>query len=104
MMQRGLLLFFLSGILLICSGCSNFIGFTKEQTAPSTCANLVIERAFKLHEDAKSGLALFLMKEVTINFTRHFMQHQTQCMNPGRSKIVGTEEFHIIMQCKIYRK
>ena len=59
MMQRGLLLFFLSGILLICSGCSNFIGFTKEQAAPTTCANLVIERAFKLHEDAKSGLALF---------------------------------------------
>ena len=50
MMQRGLLLFFLSGILLICSGCSNFdniIGFAKEQAVPTTCANLVIERAFK---------------------------------------------------------
>ena len=61
-MQRSLLLFFFSGIFLICSGCSNFnniIGFTKEQAAPSNCASVVIERAFKLHEDAKSGLALF---------------------------------------------
>ena len=62
MMQRGLLLFFLSGISLIFSGCSNFnkiIGFTKEQATPTTCASVVIERAFKLHEDAKSGLAMF---------------------------------------------
>ena len=62
MMQRSLLLFFLSGIFLFCSGCSNFdniIGFTKEQAAPTNCASVVIERAFKLHEDAKSGLALF---------------------------------------------
>ena len=62
MMQRNLLLFFLSGIFLICSGCSNFdniIGFTKEQAAPTNCASIVIERAFKLHEDAKSGLAMF---------------------------------------------
>ena len=61
-MQRSLLLIFLSGIFLICSGCSKFnkvIGFTKEQAAPTTCASIVIERAFKLHEDAKSGLALF---------------------------------------------
>ena len=62
MIQRNLLLFFLSGIFLICSGCSHFnkiIGFPKEQAAPSNCASVVIERAFKLHEDAKSGLALF---------------------------------------------
>ena len=62
MMQRSLLLLFLSGIFLICSGCSNFnkiIGYTKEQAAPTNCASIVIERAFKLHEDAKSGLALF---------------------------------------------
>ena len=62
MMQRSLLLFFMSGIFLICSGCSNFkkiIGYTTEQAAPATCANFVIERAFKLHEDAKSGLALY---------------------------------------------
>ena len=62
MMQRILLLFFISGIFLICSGCSNFkkiIGYTTEQAAPATCANIVIERAFKLHEDAKSGLALY---------------------------------------------
>ena len=62
MMQRNLLLFFISGIFLICSGCSNFnkiIEFTKEQAAPTNCANVVIERAFKLHEDAKSGLALY---------------------------------------------
>jgi len=62
MMQRSLLLFFLSGISLIFSGCSNFnkiIGFTKEQATPTTCASVVIERAFKLHEDAKSGLAMF---------------------------------------------
>ena len=62
MMQRSLMLFFISGIFLICSGCSNFkkiIGYTTEQAAPATCANIVIERAFKLHEDAKSGLALY---------------------------------------------
>ena len=62
MMQRSLLLFFFLGIFLICSGCSNFdriIGFTKAQAAPTTCASVVIERAFKLHEEAKSGLALF---------------------------------------------
>ena len=62
MMQRSLLLFSLSGIFLICSGCSNFdniIGFAKEQAAPTNCASIVIERAFKLHEEAKSGLALF---------------------------------------------
>ena len=65
MMQRSLLLFFLSGIFLICSGCSDLnkiIGFTKEQAAPTNCASVVIERAFKLHEDAKSGLALFFDK------------------------------------------
>ena len=62
MMQRSLLLFFFSGIFLICSGCSNFknlIGYTQEQSTPTTCANVVIRRAFELHEDAKSGLALF---------------------------------------------
>ena len=62
MMQRSLMLFFISGIFLICSGCSNFktiIGYTTEQAAPATCANIVIERAFKLHEDAKSGLAQY---------------------------------------------
>ncbi len=58
-MQRYLLIFSISGFFFICSGCSNFIGFTKEQTAPTTCANVVIERAFKLHENAKSELALF---------------------------------------------
>ena len=61
-MQRSLLLFFFSGIFLIYSGCSNFdriIGFTKDQAAPTTCASVVIERACKLHEEAKSGLALF---------------------------------------------
>ena len=61
-MQISLLIFFLSGIFLICSGCSNFnkiTGFTKEQATPTTCASVVIERAFKLHDDAKSGLALF---------------------------------------------
>ena len=62
MMQKSLLLFFFFGVFLICSGCSNFdkiIGFTKEQTTPTTCASVVIERAFRLHENAKSGLALF---------------------------------------------
>ena len=61
-MQRCLLSFFVSGIFLICSGCSNFnriIGFGKEQAAPTICASVVIERAFKLHDDAKSGLAMF---------------------------------------------
>ena len=62
MMLRSLLLFFFSVIFIICSGCSNFdniIGFTKEQAVPTNCASVVIERAFNLHEDAKSGLALF---------------------------------------------
>ena len=62
MMQRSLMLLFISGIFLIFSGCSNFkkiIGYTTEQATPATCANIVIERAFKLHEDAKSGLALY---------------------------------------------
>ena len=61
-MQRSLVLFFFLGIFLICSGCSNFnkiLGFTKEQATPTTCASVVIERAYRLHEDAKSGLALF---------------------------------------------
>ena len=61
-MQKSLLIFFLSEIFLICSGCSNFnkiIGFTKEQAGPTTCASVVIESAFILHENAKSGLAMF---------------------------------------------
>ena len=64
MIKRSSLLFFFSGIFFICSGCSNFVGFTKEQTAPTTCANIVIERAFKLHEDAKSGLAMFFDERI----------------------------------------
>ncbi len=61
-MLRSLLFLFLSGVFFIGSGCSNFkkiIGYTKEQNAPTKCANIVIQRAFQLHEDAKSGLALF---------------------------------------------
>ena len=61
-MQRSLLSFFVSGFFLICSGCSNLnkiTGFTKEQATPTTCASVVIEIAFKLHDDAKSGLAMF---------------------------------------------
>ncbi|MBS1255340.1 MAG: hypothetical protein MAG581_01140 [Deltaproteobacteria bacterium] len=57
--QNKLLFFIVSGILFVGSGCSNIIGFTKEQTTPTNCADLVIERAFNLHEEAKSGLALF---------------------------------------------
>ena len=59
MIQRSLLIFIIFGILQICSGCSKFVGFTKEQSKPTSCANILIERAFKLHENAKSGLALF---------------------------------------------
>ena len=37
----------------------NIVGYTQEQAMPTSCANIVIGRAFELHEDAKSGLALF---------------------------------------------
>ena len=42
------------------SGCSKLTEFTKEKTTRKvSCADLVIERAFNLHENAKYGLALF---------------------------------------------
>lgn len=49
-------------VFFLGSGCSKWkqlIGFTKDSTAPASCADSVIERAFNLHEDAKSGLALY---------------------------------------------
>ena len=49
-------------VVFLGSGCSKWkqlIGFTKDSTAPASCADRVIERAFNLHEDAKSGLALY---------------------------------------------
>ena len=62
MKQRSIVLLILCGYIIICSGCSNFkniIGYTKNQATPTSCSNIVIERAFQLHENAKSGLALF---------------------------------------------
>ena len=62
MKHRSILLLFICGNFLISSGCSNLkniIGYTKNQATPTSCANIVIERAFQLHENAKSGLALF---------------------------------------------
>ena len=47
------------GILFLSSGCSQLTDFTKEATGPVSCADYVIEKAFDLHENAKSGLALF---------------------------------------------
>ena len=52
-----LLLF--TGIVLLSPGCSQLTDFTKDATGPVSCADFVIEKAFNLHEDAKSGLALF---------------------------------------------
>ena len=52
-----LLLF--TGILFLSFGCSQLTDFTKDATGPVSCADFVIEKAFNLHEDAKSGLALF---------------------------------------------
>ena len=46
-------------ILFLSSGCSQLTDFTKGATGPASCADFVIEKAFNLHEDAKSGLALF---------------------------------------------
>ena len=48
-----------AGIFFLCSGCSKLINFTKESTAPASCAEGFIERAFDLHENAKNGLALY---------------------------------------------
>jgi hypothetical protein len=52
-----LLLF--TGILFLSSGCSQLTDFTQDTTGPVSCADRFIEKAFNLHEDAKSGLALF---------------------------------------------
>ena len=54
----SLLIVFL-GISILASGCSQILNITKETTGPVSCADVVIERAFNLHEEAKSGLALF---------------------------------------------
>jgi hypothetical protein len=48
-----------TGLLFLSYGCSKIREFTKETTGPSSCADLVIEKAYNLHEEAKSGLALF---------------------------------------------
>ena len=48
-----------AGLLFLSSGCSQILGFSKEATGPLSCADSVIEKSFNLHEDAKSGLALF---------------------------------------------
>ena len=48
-----------SGIIFFGSGCSKLVGFTKENITPTSCADRAIERAFNLHEGAKTGLALY---------------------------------------------
>ncbi len=48
-----------AGILFLSSGCSQILGFSKDATGPVSCADSVIEKAFILHEEAKTGLALF---------------------------------------------
>ena len=48
-----------TGLLFLSYGCSQIREFTKETTSPSSCADLVIEKAYNLHEEAKSGLAIF---------------------------------------------
>ena len=47
------------GIIFLSSGCSKITDFTKDATGPVSCADFVIEKAFNLHDDAKSSLALF---------------------------------------------
>ena len=49
----------LIGIIFSGSGCSKLANFTKESASPSSCADLVIERAFNLHKGAKTSLALY---------------------------------------------
>jgi hypothetical protein len=57
--QKTYGLILVSGIFFLLSACSQIRDFTKETTGPVSCADLVIEKAFNLHEEAKSGLALF---------------------------------------------
>jgi len=56
-------LYFLAFVFVLLfetSGCSKLTNFTKSKTTKkTTCADQVIRKAFNLHEDAKSGLALF---------------------------------------------
>ena len=57
--QKSSWLVIFSGIIIFGSGCSKLVGFTKENTTPTSCADRAIERAFNLHEGAKTGLALY---------------------------------------------
>ena len=57
--QKTCRLIIVTGILFFASGCSQLLDFTKKTTGPTSCADFVIERAFNLHEEAKTGLALF---------------------------------------------
>jgi len=59
--QNNFFLVIIIYFIIFLSGCSKLLNFTKDQsiTKKSSCADLVIERAFFLHESAKSGLALF---------------------------------------------
>jgi len=57
--QKTSWLILVSGIFFFASACSQIRDFTKETAGPVSCADLVIEKAFNLHEEAKSGLALF---------------------------------------------
>ena len=58
--RQKILLIYIGILLLGCSYLPKFSDFTSgEKNLKSSCASLVIERAFKLHENAKYSLALF---------------------------------------------
>ena len=57
--QKTSCLVIFAGIILFGSGCSKLAGFTKENTTPTSCADRAIDRAFNLHNGAKTGLALY---------------------------------------------
>ena len=60
MKNKLYILAFVFVVLFEASGCSKLTNFSKGKTTKkTTCANQVIRKAFNLHEDAKSELALF---------------------------------------------
>ena len=52
----GVVVFFMS---MGCSKLANLTNFTGDMKRKASCAEMVIERSFKLHEDAKYSLAIF---------------------------------------------
>ena len=58
--HKTFFIIFIFGLFFQASGCSKLTNFSKGKTAKkTTCADQAISRAFNLHEDAKSDLALF---------------------------------------------